>query len=54
MELDHFSQIYIYGKHMHCNERCQRQGDKWEHFRCPKQVYYVVKHQRRHHNYRKN
>ena len=54
MELDHFSQLHIHSKDMQRNEWCQRQGDKWEHFRISKQLSDVVKHQRRHHNHREN
>ena len=54
MELDHFSQFYIYSKHMQRNEWCQCQGDKWEHFRCAKQFFDVIEHQRHQYNHREN
>ena len=54
MELDHFSQFYIYSKQMQRNEWCQCQGDKWEHFRCAKQFFDVIEHQRHQYNHREN
>ena len=50
LKLDHFSQLHINSKNMHQNEWGQNQGDKWEHFRIPKQVFDVAWYQDHHYN----